>query len=247
MSDPQRVQCRWPPPVCCWRWICGLLLAVSACHAAPATQGGILTALPDSIEPSLQYVIYLHGAIVEGTDRRPTHPRFGPYEYDRILEALSAPRRLVISIQRPRGARVEIWAERTATQVEKLLAAGVSPSAITVVGFSKGGAIAILTSDRVAESRVRYVLMGACGAWLSQRPDLRLHGQVLSLVEASDTIGTTCEPLFDRSPEAHARQILLHTGLEHGTFYQPRTVWLKPARNWIDGGEPGDTSENTGD
>jgi hypothetical protein len=211
--------------------LCGLALLTAGHAEAPGK--AIRGELPAAIHAGSHYVFYLHGAIVEGADRRPLSPRFGIYEYDAILKALAAPGRIVVSAQRPRGARPEVWAERTAAGVERLLGAGVPPSAIAVVGFSKGGAITILTSARLEKQAIRYVLMGACGDWLSAVPDLRLHGDVLSLVEASDNIGHSCRPLCRRSPAARCTEKTLHTGLGHGAFYRPRSDWLAPTLAWL--------------
>lgn len=220
-------------PVFALALLCASLVVSPADGSGSA--GEIRNELPAAVDVGASYVFYLHGAIVEGTDRRPTSARFGVYEYDAILKALAAPERVVVSAQRPRGASPERWSERRAADVEQLIGAGVPSSSIAVIGFSKGGAIAILTSSRVDDSGVRYVLMGACGDWLSGVPELQLHGRVLSLIETSDNIGHSCRPLCERSPKASCREETLHTGLRHGAFYRPLAAWLTPTRAWIEG------------
>ena len=187
-----------------------------------------------------RYVIYLHGRIVEvQQDRRPTDERFGTYEYDAILDSLRRPGFVVLSEQRPPRTDPDSFANHVADQVDSLVQTGVSPDAITVMGFSKGGWIAILTSARLREPAVSFVIMAGCGDWAFDRQDLYVTGRLLSLYETSDSMGVSCSPLFARrSPRSQTREIALSLGLGHGTFFQPRSAWLGPAITWAQGQEP---------
>jgi hypothetical protein len=186
-----------------------------------------------------RYVIYVHGRIVEEEGRRPTDPAFGVYEYDAILDSLRRAGFVVLSDQRPRRTDSDSFATHVARQVDSLLGLGVSPQAITVIGFSKGGWIAILASSRLQNPAVSFVFMGACGPWAFERPDLHVAGRLLSLYETSDSLGVSCAPMFARrSPGSRSREIALSVGLGHGTFFQPRSAWLRPALAWARGRDP---------
>jgi hypothetical protein len=186
-----------------------------------------------------RYLIYLHGRIVEDKGRRPTDPAFGIYEYDAILDSLRHSGFVVLSDQRPSGTDSDSFATHVAQQVDSLLRLGVAPQAITVIGFSKGGWIAILASSRLHNPAVSFVFMGACGPWAFERSDLHVSGRLLSLYETSDSLGVSCAPLFARrSPGTQAREIALTLGLGHGTFFQPRPAWLAPAETWAHGRDP---------
>jgi hypothetical protein len=186
-----------------------------------------------------RYVIYLHARIVEEGGRRPTDPAFGTYEYDAILDSLRRAGFVVLSDQRPPRADSDSFATRVSEQVDSLLRLGVSPHAITVIGFSKGGWIAILASSRLHNPDVSFVFMGACGPWAFERPDLQVTGRLLSLYETSDSLGVSCSPMFaHRGPRSRIREIALSLGLGHGTFFQPRSAWLAPARAWAEGRDP---------
>jgi hypothetical protein len=187
-----------------------------------------------------RYVIYLPAWIVEETGlRRPTDPAFGVYEYDAILDSLRHAGFVVLSDQRPAHADSDSFATRLAQQVDSLLRLGVSPHAITVIGFSKGGWIAMLASSRLHNPGISFVFMGACGPWAFERPDLHVTGRLLSLYETSDSLGVSCAPLFERGgPGSRSREVALHLGLGHGTFFQPRAEWLAPAVAWADGRDP---------
>jgi hypothetical protein len=204
------------------------LLLLAALTASGAGQG------------PTRYVIYLHGRIIEDEGRRPTSPEFGTYEYDAILDSIRAAGFVVLSEERPPRTNSDSFATRVTRQVDSLIRLGVSPHAITVMGFSKGGWIAILASSRLDNPAVSFVFMGACGPWAFE-PDLRVSGRLLSLYETSDSLGVACAPMFEhRKPGSVTHEIPLSLGLGHGTFYTPRPAWLTPAMNWAKGRTPPD-------
>ena len=128
---------------------------------------------PGQSQTAQRYVIYLHGRIVETEqNRRPTDERFGTFEYDAILDSLRRPGFVVLSEQRPPKTDSDSFANHVAVQVDSLIQSGVSPDAITVMGFSKGGWIAILTSARLRNPAVSFVIMAGCGDWAFDRQDL---------------------------------------------------------------------------
>lgn len=185
-----------------------------------------------------RYLIFLPGRIVEEQGRRPTHPTYGVYAYDAILDSLRRAGFIVLSETRAPKTDSDAFATRISRQVDSLLRRGVPPEAITIVGFSKGGWIAILASSRLQNPALSFVFMGACGLWASNRPDLHVSGRILSLYETSDSLGVSCAPLFmRRAPGAVVSEHALSLGLGHGTFFQPRSVWLAPALRWARGRE----------
>lgn len=202
-------------------------------------RGAVHPAIPARIHPGERYVVYLHGRIVEEQGPQPTDSVFGVYEYPRILGTLAAAGFQVVGETRPRGADFVAYSRRVAEQVRGLLAAGVPPQNITVVGFSKGGAIAVLASALLREDRVNFVFMGICDDWLFPREDVDVRGRILSLYEASDELGGSCAPLFARAtaPVEHA-ELRLETGERHGAFYRVRPEWMLPVIAWARGEAP---------
>ena len=189
--------------------------------------------------PPERYIIYLHARIVEEGGRHPTDPVYGTYEYDAILDTLRTAGYTVLSDQRPPGIGIDTFVTRLTVQVDSLIQAGVEPQDITVMGFSRGGAIAMLGSSRIRNPAVNYVFMAACGEWAFDLPDLHVTGRILSLYETSDTLGVSCAPLFARGGTGSVvREIPLSLGLGHGTFFQPRAAWLEPALAWAALREP---------
>ena len=195
---------------------------------------GVLQDVPKSPDPRAHYVIYLHGRIIEEQGPRPTHPDWGVYEYQKILETLAAPGRTVISEQRRAGTDMDQYAEHVAGQVRKLLAAKVPAENIAVVGFSKGGGIATRASSLLKNDKVNFVFLAACGNGDFSRSTLDVRGRILSIYEASDEMGQPCAQLFAKSKGTGERkEIKIQTGKQHGAFYQPRKEWTVPLLAWI--------------
>jgi hypothetical protein len=177
--------------------------------------------------------------IVETQGRRPADPRFGIYEYDAILDTMRQAGFEVLSEQRGPNANSDSAASRIVYQVDSLLALGVPPERVTVIGFSKGGWITILASSKLQNPRVGFVFLAACGPWSNDSATLHVSGRMLSLIETSDTLGVSCAPMFERKTSGSlSQEMALSLGLGHGTFYKPRAAWLAPALEWAGGEDP---------
>jgi len=184
-------------------------------------------------KPETVHVFYLHGRIIEEQGRRPTHAEFGVYEYDEILRRLGGEGRVVLSEARARNTDPDAYADKVAKQIEDLLAKGVPGRRITVIGASKGAVIAMLVSTKVRSPEVGYVILASCNDWVRQNYHVDLHGEVLSIYEASDDVGGTCEPIFKQSKQlGKHREVRLDTGLRHGFLYRPMKEWIEPALAW---------------
>ncbi len=82
-------------------------------------------AFPVSIDPSKQYLFYLHGKIIEDQGIPAISPDYGEYEYEAILEKLASYEFVVISEQRPKNTDGMEYANKVVKQVTELLKAGV--------------------------------------------------------------------------------------------------------------------------
>jgi len=183
-------------------------------------------------------IFYLHGRIVEDEGPRPVHERFGLYDYPAIVEALGADGALVVSDQRESGTKAHEYARTVVEEIEEMIASGTAPEDITVVGFSKGGSIAIFASHFLSHPDVNFVLIAACSDWLSSAPQLTVNGNIFSIVEESDGLAGSCASLASRNENLSSfTELATSTGKEHGAFYLPLDVWVKPLLAWIAGGE----------
>lgn len=204
----------------------------SAMIVGAATLAGCASTRPPPVQTDRVY--YLHGAIVEELGVRGVSPRHGEFDYEGILAALRRPGVTVISEVRARGTDPSIYADRIVAQVRADLARGVPAGRITVIGASKGAVIAALVSTRLELPQVRYVLLANCNDWLIRTYDPRLSGRVLSIYDAADEIGRSCDGVRgNASPHlSQYEEIRLETGLGHGFVYRPRPEWVEPASRW---------------
>lgn len=193
--------------------------------------GAILSDIPQKVDAKASYLFYLHGRIVE-QDRRPTHPQFGVYEYDQILDAFRQSGFVVISEQRKKNTDVEQYGKRVAGQVKQLLEAGVPPEQITVVGASQGSWMTMLASTYLENRKVNFVIIAACSAGEGFLDLVNLHGNVLSIFERSDLAGSCQKYRNDAKGLGGYKEVELNTGLRHGFIYRPMKEWLEPTVAW---------------
>lgn len=216
------------------------LMPAAITLAAPSTPTPGLSsfAFPTNIDPTARYLFYLHGKIIEDQGLPAISSEYGEYRYVEILETLQSYGFVVISEKRPRDTGTRAYARRVAAQVADLLDAGVPPGSITVVGASKGAAIAMWVSVLVADPEANYVLLGACNtSAISElvQQGLLLSGNVLAISDSSDEYASSCEGLFALS-EGNAlgrhAELVLHVGTGHGILYQPLAEWVVPTVKW---------------
>lgn len=202
--------------------------------SVPTSQGMVSSSLPENIDPNNKYLIYLHGKIIEDEGIDAVSPQFGPYEFEERLSYLAEAGFNVISEVREAQTDADAYADRVVKQVNSLLAQGVSSENITLVGFSKGAGIAIITSTKLKDPDLNIVLIAICGDWINDDPGVELAGRILSLYEKSDEYGSSCKPLIERSPEVKEfKEIEFTTGKQHGAFYSADPIWLDPIISWI--------------
>ena len=212
--------------------LCAWILAGSVGNAADDSSGA-------------RHVIYLHGWIVQDQQNpRPEHARFGFYELEKILETFRERGFTVSGEIRPESASVDESADRVVVQVRELLESGVPANHVTVVGASMGAAIALLASERLGSTDVRFAVLGACLSSsidrILEREGQKPSGHILSIREASDGLTSPCPPPaedLENQEASHFREIVLDTGLHHGFLYRPIPEWVDPVLEWATAGD----------
>lgn len=195
--------------------------------------GTVLSAVPEFLDPSADYLIYLHGAIIEDQGMQPTHPQYGTYHYAEILQAFADRGFTVISEARPSGTRPDVYADLVIAQIRRLVDGGVPEDHVTVVGFSKGGVIALLASRIIGRDRVCWIIQAGCGPWIDRLPDFVPRGRILSQIDRADDVAQSCSNLFARMPEGAVfdeNTLSLDSG--HGAFYSVSPEWFEAAVEW---------------
>lgn len=189
-------------------------------------------------EPEPKYVFFLHNKFLELFDLQEKHPEYGRAEYHEILEGFRQAGFVVISEKRTKNTDIKMYASKVMYQIGSLIRAGTKAQNITVVGTSKGGYIAQYVSTLLKNPKLNFVLVGCYqDNDLTNRPDIRLCGNVLSIYEKSDSFGVSMKKRMETSGQEipHFKEIELHTGLKHGFLYHPMDEWMQPAMQWADG------------
>jgi hypothetical protein len=194
----------------------------------------ILQQVPDNPDSSKQYLFYLHGLIVEEAGIRPKSAEHGYYEYELILDTLAREGFVVISEAREKGTGIIAYAEKIASEVKKLLANGISPEAITIVGASKGGIISAYASTMLKEKKINYVFLASLFEKCLKDENLKLYGKVLSIHDRSDKQSITPALFFQRSEGlGQFAEIVVTLDIGHGLIYRPYREWIDPLLEWV--------------
>jgi predicted alpha/beta superfamily hydrolase len=213
------------------RLLTAIFILFFACSSSASK---VYNKLPDDIDPNEQYVFYSHGYIVEGTNPRPEHPRWGIYDFPAVVESLSVLNATIIAEHRPSNTDPFEHAKKLTKQIQQLIESGVAPSNISLVGFSRGGFITAITSSLLANKEINYVILAACTSSLAKHEEIVMHGHVFSIYETSDTVGS-CSQVVERSGKqvTSFQEITISTGKEHGAFYRPLDAWVLPIKDWL--------------
>jgi len=215
------------------RAILPILVIIFSFTSLPSFAGQLFTEFPEKIDPKAKYVFYSHGYIVEGTNPTPEHPKFGTYQFPDIKKALTMSNFNLIAYHRPAKTNPQKFAIKLANDVRALIKGGVDASQITLLGFSRGGAITAFASSNLSMEKLNTIMMASCGGWIKNRPEVKLAGNVLSIYETSDSF-STCKKLIERSEKVKSfQEIAISTGKQHGAFFTPRKEWLDPVLEWI--------------
>ena len=194
----------------------------------------IYDTFPDTIHANDRYVIYSHGLIVEGDNPRPISPKYGLYDFPGIKQALFRGGGFnLIAYQRPKNSDVAGHVETLKLWVRRLINAGVKPTRITLVGFSRGGQLTAYASSDLESAGINTAVLAICEDGDFHRdPSLILGGNFLSIYETSDEVGS-CAKLAARSHLISFKEVAISTGKSHGAFFQPLPEWMRPLKAWI--------------
>lgn len=111
----------------------------------------------------------------------------------------------------------------------------MTPSRITIVGFSRGAQITAVASGHLAAEGINTAILAICADGdfaIDSTPPVVLGGNFLSIYEVSDIYGS-CAKLAQRSHLTSFKEVAISTGKAHGAFFEPRPVWIEPLKAWI--------------
>ncbi len=209
---------------------------------ASASAGPVLDAPPPQPEPAQRYLFYLHGLDVENNGPHASNRAYGTSDHYGVVNALAGQGYTVISELRNSGTEPRRYAQKVAQQVRMLRSAGVPATNVAVVGFSKGGMIALMASAEIQEPGVRFVVMAGCGSGpfakgfrrVVDEAAPRMQGRMLSVYDRNDRDSGTCRDAFTRAgPGFTGEETVLDAGSGHGLFYRPQRDWIEPVAQWL--------------
>jgi hypothetical protein len=230
-----------------------LILALAGA-AGSICAAEVRTDLPARIAPGDKYLFYLHGVSVELQGPDSYSRQFQKtYQTTAIAHAFAERGFTVITESRPKGTTVPAYANKLMSQIRQLLAAGVLPRHIAVVGHSKGAFIALAAAGHLGAPEVSFVLLAGCPLPTTHNiagNDTRasfekiiaenkehLQGRLLSLYDVTDGWMGSCRAIFAPNAGLVAKEIVLDAGLPpgmgHGLFLAPDKIWMEPAVQWI--------------
>jgi predicted esterase len=218
---------------------CGLssILAVAATFTlamVPELALGQLAEPPANPKPDARYVFYLHGVGVEMYGSKASENWRG------TARSLEGKGFVVIGEERG-NVNVPDYAKKISDQAKGLIAKGVPPENITVVGYSKGGLIALSVAAWTQEPRMNFVILAGCAT--EKQSDLRQRqlgaaprykGRMLSIFDAADKERGSCQALFDAAgADVRGSERRIETRLGHEAFAKVSAVWFDPTVEFI--------------
>jgi hypothetical protein len=215
-----------------------IMLFIVLCICSNIIAQNIYNHVPSKVDTSKKYLFYLHGAIIENQGIRPVSEKYGTYKYEEILKSLAVDNINVISEARRKNTDVLEYATKVSAQIDTLLKWGVPIKNISVVGASKGGAIAVMASYLIKNEELKFVIMSICneekaGYW--KENGIKLWGKVLYIFDVKDEIAGSCSCYLDflkSSGLKEYKEIEVKLGLGHGILYSPFKEWVLPALEW---------------
>ena len=163
------------------------------------------------------------------------HLDYGKSQYFEIIDAFKNAGFKVLSEKRPAKTDITFYARKIAHQIDSLIQMGIKANHITVVGISKGGYIAQMTSTLLANPKVNFVFIGSYrNQDLVNLPQINFCGNILSIYERSDEFGVSAIKRKETSnlKVTRFKEIELNTGMRHGFLFRPLREWIVPAVNW---------------
>lgn len=182
-------------------------------------------------------ILYQHGRIIEEQGLNAVSPQFGKYEYKGIVDAFEQNGFKVIENVRGNNANANYHASRIVQQIDSLLLAGYLPQNITIVGGSKGAWISLLAASKLSSNKVNVVSLAICGTETDDYfngNNIKVQGRWLSIFEASDNWGQSCNNL-NKSKTTAFKELRINTGKQHGVVFKPLKDWIKPVVEWAGG------------
>jgi hypothetical protein len=182
-----------------------------------------------------RHLFFFHNRYLENHDLAEPHPVHGLMEYNEIVAVFEQAGFTVHSEIRNGNVNARAYALEKTAQIDSLMASGIAPEYITVVGTSKGGYIAQYVSTFLRQTDLNYVLVASFQEEdINSIPEIDWSGRVLNIYEKSDSFGVSAltRANLSTSKIKEFKDCELNTGLGHGFLFKTNTGWMEPAIAW---------------
>ncbi|PZX46855.1 alpha/beta hydrolase family protein [Algoriphagus chordae] len=189
-------------------------------------------------ETDKRVIFFLHNRFLEEHALDDLHPEFGRTEYREIISEFESQGFKVLSEIRNGNVNAREYAVRIVNQIDSLIASGIEPKRITVVGTSKGGYIAQYVSTLASKTDLNFVFIASFqDSDIQNIPEINFCGNILTIYEKSDpfAVSALARKKTSTCDIKHFREIELNTGLGHGFLFKPLDVWMEPTMKWANG------------
>jgi hypothetical protein len=189
----------------------------------------------DAKRDERDYIFFLHNKFIEEHELDDEHPEYGRAEYAEIINSFEKDDFIVLSDKRDKDTDVEKYAGKIVLQIDSLLAIGIKPNHVTVIGTSKGGYIAQFVSTMMANPDLNFVFIGSFQETdIENHPEINFCGNILTIYEASDVYGVSAVKRKETSKLKinKFKEIELHTNLKHGFLFKALPEWIEPSKMW---------------
>jgi len=195
------------------------LACIFSLFTASSFAGEIFDRFPETINPDEKYVFYSHG-----------YGGLSPT----IKKAISDPDYNLIVYERTPYTNPKNYSANLAAQINELISHGVKPENITLLGFSDGGVISILTSLKLKNDNINVIILAGCAGIVKVDPSIEVYGHVYSIYDNEDVLAGSCQYLIDRSKHNKSfTELAINTGEGHTAFKMVLTDWIEPVKRWI--------------
>lgn len=190
------------------------LLGVAACDDGP---GQVHDGPPRALDPARRHVVVLSNT--EG-----------------LATAIASRGFVVIREPLPVSEEAPAAAIGIKEHIRLMMAQGLAPERISVVGVGRGGRLALEVASLMNLGGIRYAVMGACPkesegvARLAKLNAVTLKGRILSLVP--ETGAGSCISIFGASSGAETWEVVVE-GADLGVFNRADPRWLDQVEDWI--------------
>ncbi|MDX9757710.1 MAG: hypothetical protein RBU27_01000 [Bacteroidota bacterium] len=216
-----------------------LLVFLTMMLSGPVAAQGIVTAVPEDIDPAALYVFYLPDEIVTPANPEPRHPDHGVYQYLQIANQLMTRGFVVVTRPRETTEHPYLVAEDIARQIRRLLDAGVPATNIGILGAGQGAAITVLVTTQLRDPGLQVVVLSLCTEsfidfWIAHNETL--CGNVLSIHADGDKDRGPCHRYLEHGATAHVREHReMRIAGNAGFQFRASAEWLLPAIEWLRG------------